>query len=166
MIRTFPFAFPFSRQDQTRHIDLIWSDLIFLNGILIARRLRSLSSVCSRDRDNQLSPAQRDDRSPYLIALDSCLFFVSYVIRLASRIGGLVTLLRSKVSTGHVVQGHDVMCAKADRCGTFTLPYLYLLLLPCYRRTDYGDDGTCNWYCYCCLLFVDDDGMFCCWLLL
>lgn len=55
--------------------------------------------------------------------MDLFFSFVSYVIRLASRIGGLVTLLRSKVSTVHVVQGHDdVMCAVADRCGTFTLP--------------------------------------------
>lgn len=51
---------------------------------------------------------------------------MSYVWHLG--IGGLVTLLRSKVSTVCVVQGHDVMCAKADRCGTFTLPYLYLYL--------------------------------------
>lgn len=48
-------------------------------------------------------------------------------------IGGLVTLLCSKVSTVHVVQGYDVMCAKADRCGTFTLPlpllfYFYLAM--------------------------------------
>lgn len=33
MIRTFPFPFPFPRQDQTYR-----SDLIFLNGIVIARR--------------------------------------------------------------------------------------------------------------------------------
>lgn len=49
-----------------------------------------------------------------------------------------------------------MMCAKADRCGTFTLPlplpFTFTLLW-----TDYGDDGTCHWYCYCCLLFVDDD---------
>lgn len=98
-----------------------------------------------------ISPAQRYDGSPYLIALDSCFFFVSYVIRLASRIGGLNTLLRSKVS--NVVQGYDVMCAKADRCGTFTLP-LPLLFTFTLLWTDYGDDGTCHWYWYCCLLFV------------
>lgn len=61
----------------------------------------------------------------------------------------------------NVVQGHDVMCAKADRCGTFTLPLPLLLLLPCYGRTDYGDDGIMSLVLLLLLLFVvvdvDDD---------
>lgn len=71
---------------------------------------------------------------PYLIAIDFFFSFVSYVIRLASRIGGLVTLLRSKVSKVHVVQEYDV--CKGRPMWNLTLGNLPLpLLLPCYGRT-------------------------------
>lgn len=51
---------------------------------------------------------------------------MSYVWHL--EIGGLVTLLRSK--SVYVAQGHDVMmCAKADRCGTFTFTFTFTFTL-------------------------------------
>lgn len=60
-----------------------------------------------------------------------------------------------------------MMCAKADRCGTFTLPLPLLLLLPCYGRTTVMMVHVIGIVIVVCLLFVDDDddGMFC-WLLL
>lgn len=55
-----------------------------------------------------------------------------------------------------------MMCAKADRCGTFTLPlplpFTFTLLW-----TDYGDDGIMSlvllllFVCCCLLIVVDDD---------
>lgn len=98
---------------------------------MIARRLRSLSSVCSRDRDNQLSSAQL---SAMMEALSLSLTLLLYVWHLGIGRVFAFSLLPyppcSKVSTVHVVQGYDVMC------------YLYLLLFTfTLLWTDYGDDG-------------------------
>lgn len=74
---------------------------------------------------------------------------MSYVWHL--RIGGLVTLLRSKVSKVHVVQDYDVCKGRPMWNLTLTLPLP--LLLPCYGRTTVMMVHVIG-IVVCCLLFV------------